>query len=124
MILIHDYMPSILIVHNMSPLLHREFEELQQLADLVCLREYPRLLDDATLSAATSATPTCTAAPSDVPQPSELPPLIPGPPRRYVELYRSIAQRSALLVADWLRVGYVQGNMNSDNTLLGGRTLD
>jgi uncharacterized protein YdiU (UPF0061 family) len=35
-----------------------------------------------------------------------------------------IAQRIAFLVTQWLRVGYVQGNMNSDNTLLGGRTLD
>lgn len=51
-------------------------------------------------------------------------PLPPGPPSRYVNLYRCIAQRTAQLVADWLRVGYVQGNMNSDNTLLGGRTID
>ncbi len=28
------------------------------------------------------------------------------------------------LVAEWLRVGYVQGNMNSDNTALGGYTID
>jgi uncharacterized protein YdiU (UPF0061 family) len=47
-----------------------------------------------------------------------------GPVERYVALYRRIAQRTATLVAHWLRVGYVQGNMNSDNTLLSGATID
>ena len=28
------------------------------------------------------------------------------------------------LVAEWLRVGYCQGNLNSDNSALGGVTLD
>lgn len=42
----------------------------------------------------------------------------------YVAMFREIASRQARLVSEWLRVGYVQGNMNSDNTLLGGRTLD
>jgi uncharacterized protein YdiU (UPF0061 family) len=28
------------------------------------------------------------------------------------------------LVVEWLRVGYVQGNMNSDNTLISGCTID
>jgi uncharacterized protein YdiU (UPF0061 family) len=45
-------------------------------------------------------------------------------PDRYVELYRRIAKANAELVVDWLRVGYVQGNMNSDNTCLAGRTID
>ncbi|CAD7938659.1 unnamed protein product [Amoebophrya sp. A25] len=34
------------------------------------------------------------------------------------------AHRQALLHADWLRVGYVQGNMNSDNALLCGYSVD
>ena len=42
----------------------------------------------------------------------------------YVDLYRCVGGRAAHLVTEWLRVGYCQGNMNSDNTLLGGRTLD
>jgi len=42
----------------------------------------------------------------------------------YVELLKETAKGQALLIAEWLRVGYVQGNMNSDNTLVGGRTLD
>jgi len=32
--------------------------------------------------------------------------------------------RLTALVADWIRVGYCQGNFNSDNTALGGFTLD
>lgn len=32
--------------------------------------------------------------------------------------------RLTSLVADWIRVGYCQGNFNSDNTALGGFTLD
>jgi uncharacterized protein YdiU (UPF0061 family) len=47
-----------------------------------------------------------------------------GPPRRYLELFRCSARANARLVAQWLRVGYTQGNMNSDNTMLAGRTLD
>ena len=36
-------------------------------------------------------------------------------------LYR---ERLILLVANWIRVGYCQGNFNSDNCALGGYTLD
>ena len=34
------------------------------------------------------------------------------------------ARRQAETVTAWVRVGYVQGNMNSDNCLLSGRTMD
>ena len=37
---------------------------------------------------------------------------------------RAFAARQAQLAVSWLRVGYVQGNMNSDNCLLSGRTMD
>lgn len=37
---------------------------------------------------------------------------------------REFARRQAELAVHWLRVGYVQGNMNSDNCLLSGRTMD
>jgi len=30
----------------------------------------------------------------------------------------------AAMVADWVRVGYVQGNFNADNCLVGGKTMD
>lgn len=37
---------------------------------------------------------------------------------RIIDLVRAVAERHAFLSAQWLRVGYVQGNMNSDNCLL------
>jgi len=45
-------------------------------------------------------------------------------PQRVVGVVRAFAARQAALTAGWLRVGYVQGNMNSDNMLLSGRTMD
>lgn len=41
-----------------------------------------------------------------------------------VELARLFRDRLSALVADWLRVGYCQGNFNSDNCAAGGFTLD
>ncbi|PSB55826.1 protein adenylyltransferase SelO [Chamaesiphon polymorphus] len=43
---------------------------------------------------------------------------------RLVELAKLFRQRLTSLVADWLRVGYCQGNFNSDNCAAGGFTLD
>ena len=44
--------------------------------------------------------------------------------QRLLQMLRAVAWRHARLSAQWLRVGYVQGNMNSDNALIGGRTMD
>jgi uncharacterized protein YdiU (UPF0061 family) len=41
-----------------------------------------------------------------------------------VELTRLFRSRLTALVADWIRVGYCQGNFNSDNCAAGGYTLD
>ena len=41
-----------------------------------------------------------------------------------VELAHSFSQRLIELVGHWLRVGYCQGNFNSDNCAVGGYTLD
>ena len=41
-----------------------------------------------------------------------------------VELARLFRDRLTLLVANWLRIGYCQGNFNSDNCAAGGFTLD
>ena len=41
-----------------------------------------------------------------------------------VELARLFRGRLTALVADWIRVGYCQGNFNSDNCAAGGFTLD
>uniref|UniRef100_A0A7S0IW07 Selenoprotein O n=1 Tax=Calcidiscus leptoporus TaxID=127549 RepID=A0A7S0IW07_9EUKA len=43
---------------------------------------------------------------------------------RCLQLLRAFVERQAALAVHWLRVGYVQGNMNSDNCLLSGRTMD
>jgi uncharacterized protein YdiU (UPF0061 family) len=44
--------------------------------------------------------------------------------RALVDMLREFAKRQAFLVTQWGRVGYVQGNMNSDNCLLAGLTMD
>jgi uncharacterized protein YdiU (UPF0061 family) len=41
-----------------------------------------------------------------------------------VELARLFRRRLTSLVANWLRIGYCQGNFNSDNCAAGGFTLD
>eukprot|EP00462_Mataza_sp_D1_P005804 CAMPEP_0175124308 /NCGR_PEP_ID=MMETSP0087-20121206/2710_1 /TAXON_ID=136419 /ORGANISM="Unknown Unknown, Strain D1" /LENGTH=611 /DNA_ID=CAMNT_0016406063 /DNA_START=161 /DNA_END=1996 /DNA_ORIENTATION=- len=41
-----------------------------------------------------------------------------------LSLLRLFSQRLSHLTADWLRVGYCQGNFNSDNCLAGGVTMD
>ena len=43
---------------------------------------------------------------------------------RYGELLDSASHRLATMTAEWVRVGFVQGNFNSDNCLVGGRTMD
>jgi uncharacterized protein YdiU (UPF0061 family) len=45
-------------------------------------------------------------------------------PTKIVTLAREFRGRLASLVANWIRVGYCQGNFNSDNCAAGGFTLD
>lgn len=45
-------------------------------------------------------------------------------PERVVVLAREFRSRLTSLVANWIRVGYCQGNFNSDNCAAGGYTLD
>ncbi|MFV1872627.1 MAG: protein adenylyltransferase SelO [Oleiphilus sp.] len=45
-------------------------------------------------------------------------------PDQFVELAKQFRDRLTALVANWLRVGYCQGNFNSDNCAAGGFTLD
>uniref|UniRef100_UPI00356A51D8 protein adenylyltransferase SelO family protein n=1 Tax=Marinobacter sp. TaxID=50741 RepID=UPI00356A51D8 len=45
-------------------------------------------------------------------------------PTKLVMLAREFRSRFAFLVANWIRVGYCQGNFNSDNCAAGGFTLD
>ncbi len=41
-----------------------------------------------------------------------------------IQFAKAFAKRLAKLVSNWIRVGYCQGNFNSDNTAIGGFTLD
>lgn len=43
---------------------------------------------------------------------------------RILEALRESSAAIALLTSQWMRVGYCQGNFNSDNCLVAGRTLD
>ena len=45
-------------------------------------------------------------------------------PQQVLELARLFRERLTSLVTDWIRVGYCQGNFNSDNCAAGGYTLD
>eukprot|EP01035_Chromulina_nebulosa_P019362 gene19362-25228_t len=88
-----------------------EFTELMEMIDFICLREYPHLFDinnslkDKDCDGIRAIT--------DI-----------GLPDRYIKLYKEVTYNNAKLVALWQSVGYVQGNMNSDNTLFAGRTID
>ncbi len=42
----------------------------------------------------------------------------------YLELFREITRRTALLMAHWMRVGFVHGVMNTDNMSILGVTID
>jgi uncharacterized protein YdiU (UPF0061 family) len=42
----------------------------------------------------------------------------------YLELLRAVCGRQAALVADWMRIGFVHGVMNTDNTAVSGETID
>eukprot|EP00658_Telonema_sp_P-2_P029945 TRINITY_DN22702_c0_g1_i2.p1 TRINITY_DN22702_c0_g1~~TRINITY_DN22702_c0_g1_i2.p1 ORF type:complete len:593 (+),score=141.88 TRINITY_DN22702_c0_g1_i2:69-1781(+) len=44
--------------------------------------------------------------------------------QRALVLLRESAKRIQRLTADWIRVGFAQGNFNSDNCLVAGRTMD
>jgi uncharacterized protein YdiU (UPF0061 family) len=41
-----------------------------------------------------------------------------------LKMLNAVILRYSALMADWVRVGYCQGNFNSDNCLVGGRTMD
>ena len=49
-----------------------------------------------------------------------------GPPgeETYLKWFREISQRTALMIADWMRVGFVHGVMNTDNMSILGLTID
>ncbi len=46
------------------------------------------------------------------------------PAERYLGLFRAVADRQLKLVAEWMRVGFIHGVMNTDNTTISGETID
>lgn len=89
----------------------KEYKEMIQLVNFAIYREYPEIFNiDKNLEEDEDILKELI---NETPHPSTI-----------VKLMRQISKSTANLVAEWLRVGYVQGNMNSDNTLIGGRTLD
>lgn len=69
-------------------------EELEQIVLYAIKREYPKISEDLTLE------------------------------DKIILFAKSFRNRLTSLVADWIRVGYCQGNFNSDNCSVGGFTLD
>jgi uncharacterized protein YdiU (UPF0061 family) len=45
-------------------------------------------------------------------------------PTRYMDLLAAVIDRQAALIANWMRVGFVHGVMNTDNMTLSGETID
>ncbi len=45
-------------------------------------------------------------------------------PQRYVGLLRTVSERQAALIAQWMNVGFIHGVMNTDNMTISGETID
>jgi len=45
-------------------------------------------------------------------------------PQPYLSLLRSVAERQAALIAQWMNVGFIHGVMNTDNMAISGETID
>jgi len=45
-------------------------------------------------------------------------------PARYLGLLRAVCEKQALLVANWMCLGFVHGVMNTDNVTISGETID
>jgi len=51
-------------------------------------------------------------------------PALAGTPQRFLGLLRSVVERQAALVAQWMNVGFIHGVMNTDNMTISGETID
>ena len=94
--------PSFLRFGNFElPTARREHTLLRELADYAIRHHFPELLP---AGAADSERET--------------------PPEIYAAWFTEIAQRTAVMVAEWMRVGFVHGVMNTDNMSMLGLTID
>lgn len=55
---------------------------------------------------------------------THFPELGPPTPEAYAALFETVCRRTALLMAHWMRVGFVHGVMNTDNMSVLGLTID
>ncbi|HAF69452.1 MAG TPA: YdiU family protein [Acidimicrobiaceae bacterium] len=55
---------------------------------------------------------------------TEFPDIDADDPDRYVALLRQVVERTADMIVEWLRVGFVHGVMNTDNMSILGLTID
>ena len=47
-----------------------------------------------------------------------------GSPGRFLGLLERVAERQAMLIAQWMNVGFIHGVMNTDNMTISGETID
>jgi len=47
-----------------------------------------------------------------------------GTPGRFLGLLERVAERQAMLIAQWMNVGFIHGVMNTDNMTISGETID
>jgi uncharacterized protein YdiU (UPF0061 family) len=52
------------------------------------------------------------------------PELAEGGEARFIQLFDAVMQRQIDLVVEWMRVGFIHGVMNTDNTAISGETID
>ncbi len=52
------------------------------------------------------------------------PELVQGGDERFLQLFDKVMERQIDLVVEWLRVGFIHGVMNTDNTAISGETID
>jgi len=45
-------------------------------------------------------------------------------PNQYIRFFDKVVERQIQLVVEWMRVGFIHGVMNTDNTTLSGETID
>ncbi|GGD53864.1 protein adenylyltransferase SelO [Pseudoxanthomonas indica] len=80
--------------HFELPASRGDTDLLRQLADFCLRRDYPQLL------------------------------ALPEGEARYAAWFAEVARRTAVLMAEWMRVGFVHGVMNTDNLSILGLTID
>jgi uncharacterized protein YdiU (UPF0061 family) len=98
--------------------------ELKMIVSHMLTREYSHLLHDDHSTPSTHET-------SSIPSSSTVPTIVAVDALDPVQfqtlcllMLQECSQRLCALTAHWVRVGYCQGNFNSDNCLVGGRTMD